>query len=230
MKTHTISMQIKSYARRALIGNLRLTVGSNLLYLLLVFLLGRSAALIGETGGVIFTILGIAAAFLVLVLQGMLQYGLCTIYMKIYYGSKASLKDMFCGFRESSSRIMVVQVLLSLIEVIPAAAIGLLHDYWNRPVAIAVIILSFFIMILLYIRYALVYYVMIDFPQLSGVAAMKQSRRLMKGRIWSFLYLILSFLPLYLISLLSFGVASIWVMAYVDMTATAFYAGVVAKK
>ena len=230
MRTHITNVRVKSRARRALIGNLKLTVGANLLYLLLSFLLGRSVALISETGGIIFTILGIAASFLVLVLQGMLQYGLCTIYMKLYYGSKTSFKDMFCGFRESTNRIMIVQVLLSLIEMIPLAAIVPVYKRLSTPVVIATAIISFLVMILLYIRYALVYFVMIDFPQLTGMAAMRQSRRLMKGRIWSFLYLILSFIPLFVVSLLSFGVASFWVIAYLDMAATAFYAGIVTEK
>ena len=53
--------------------------------------------------------------------------------------------------------------------------------------------------------------------------AFRESRLLMKKKKGRFLYLALSFLGWYLLILLSFGVASLWIIPYQNQTFVQFY-------
>ena len=67
------------------------------------------------------------------------------------------------------------------------------------------------------------YFLMADDTELGGIQALKESARLMKGNIWRYVKLNLSFIPLlyYLCSrsILHF----FWIMPYMEMSMVAFY-------
>lgn len=67
------------------------------------------------------------------------------------------------------------------------------------------------------------FYILLDYPDLSAADVMKRSLRMMKGHKGEFFLLELSFLPLLLLAVLSFGIALPWVLAYVRSTMAAYY-------
>ena len=68
-----------------------------------------------------------------------------------------------------------------------------------------------------------VLYLLLDYPDLSAKEVLQKSRRLMKKHRLPLLYLELSFLPLWLLSVCSFGFAAFWVYAYRNAALAAFY-------
>ena len=62
------------------------------------------------------------------------------------------------------------------------------------------------------------YYLLLDFPQYSAMELMKLSFRIMKGHKWE-----LSFLPLGFLCLLSFGIGTLWLVPYMNMTQTLYF-------
>ena len=64
---------------------------------------------------------------------------------------------------------------------------------------------------------------MFDFPQKSGKEILILCWRLMKGKKLRLLYLEFSFLPLLLLSILSFGIGLLWLQPYMQMTYTFFF-------
>lgn len=56
-----------------------------------------------------------------------------------------------------------------------------------------------------------VYLLLIDYPDLEAMAAFRESARLMKGNKGRYIFLRLSFLPLVFLSVLTCGIALIWV-------------------
>ena len=70
---------------------------------------------------------------------------------------------------------------------------------------------------------ALSFYLMFDFPQKSGKEILLLCWRLMKGKKLRLLYLEFSFLPLLLLSILSFGIGLLWLQPYMQMTYTFFF-------
>ena len=95
---------------------------------------------------------------------------------------------------------------------------------------IVVFLLSCFLLILgagiswwISLKYSQVYYLLLDFPDYSAKELLKMSWKLMKGNAGRLLYLQVSFLPMTLTGILSFGIGFLFVLPYQNMTYTLFY-------
>lgn len=73
------------------------------------------------------------------------------------------------------------------------------------------------------LNYSQVFLLMIDHPDIRPKELLIQSKQLMQGSRGRLLYIQLSFIGMYLLSLLTFGLANFWVTPYVRMTLTEFY-------
>ena len=85
------------------------------------------------------------------------------------------------------------------------------------------LIFSGAVSVVLGLLYAQAFYLLHDFPQYTAKELLKKSRRLMvhhKGRLF---YLYVSFLPLMLLGLFSFGLALLWVIPYIAATQAEFF-------
>ena len=67
------------------------------------------------------------------------------------------------------------------------------------------------------------YYLLLAFPQYNAMELMKLSFRIMKGHKWELFCLQMSFLPLGFLCLLSFGIGSLWLVPYMNMTQTLYF-------
>jgi uncharacterized membrane protein len=67
------------------------------------------------------------------------------------------------------------------------------------------------------------WYLMVDFPNYTAKGVLLTSCKLMKKHFWRLLFLKISFLPVMLLGILSFGIGLIWVIPYKEMTYTCFY-------
>ena len=76
---------------------------------------------------------------------------------------------------------------------------------------------------LISLPFAMTYFLMADDTELGGLQALKESARLMKGNLWRYVKLNLSFVPLLLLSVFTFYIALFWIMPYMEMSMVAFY-------
>lgn len=67
------------------------------------------------------------------------------------------------------------------------------------------------------------FYFLADDPEMGGIEALKASTHAMKGHIWQYLMLELSFVPLLFLSLFTLYIGLLWLMPYMQFTETAFY-------
>ena len=67
------------------------------------------------------------------------------------------------------------------------------------------------------------YFLMADDPDLGGIQGLKESARLMKGNMWRYIKLNLSFVPLLFLSVFTFYIALFWIMPYMEMSLVTFY-------
>ena len=77
--------------------------------------------------------------------------------------------------------------------------------------------------VILRLLYAQTYFLMHDFPQYTERQLLSISRQMMKGQKGRLFYLLVSFLPLFLLSLLSCGIALLWIVPYMNTTMAEFY-------
>jgi uncharacterized membrane protein len=74
------------------------------------------------------------------------------------------------------------------------------------------------------------YYMLLDFPNQRVSEILKKCFSVMHGNIFRLFLMYLSFLPLMLLSMFTCGIALIWVLPYMKMTATNFYLDMMAVR
>lgn len=182
--------------------------------------------------------------FLVSVLMGLFTSGSCYLYLKIICGRPVSVGDLFYGFQLCPDKAIVIQAWITLITyVVNLPEIILTYKFTRYaasyqtdkmlslmlPYALS-LILSGVVSVMLDLFYAQTFYLLHDFPQYSAVELLKKSRRLMvhhKGRLF---YLYVSFLPLILLGILSFGLALLWILPYMAATEAEFFLDLIRNK
>ena len=84
-----------------------------------------------------------------------------------------------------------------------------------------------FIVMLLYNQ---AFYILLDFPDYNAKKALTFSRELMKGNKGRFIYLLVSFIPLFALGILSCGAGFLWIVPYMQATQAQFYLDLVKNK
>ena len=137
--------------------------------------------------------------------DGVLSFGLCHIYLSLVRGqkSKVDLEDLFSGSSQLGDLVV-----LGLLK-------NLFLTLWT--------FLFFVIGIVKHHSYAMTYYIKYDHPEYDWRMCIDESRRMMKGHKWRLFCLNLSFIGWYLLCLVTFGIAALWVIPYVQAATANFY-------
>ena len=67
------------------------------------------------------------------------------------------------------------------------------------------------------------FYIIEDNPSISGSEAIKKSKEMMKGHKWELFVLLFSFFWWYLLCGITFGLAAIYVLPYINATMVNYY-------
>ncbi len=147
-------------------------------------------------------VLGIISLSITLLMY-LLDYGQKKIFTAIARGKKAGFSDVFIGFTYAPKAILA------------ALAVTVLVMFG----------LVFFIVpgIWLMLNYSMVTYLIADDDRLRVLDAMACSRDMMNGHKWEFMKLILSFIPWFILIPFTFGLASLYVVPYMNASMAEFY-------
>ena len=149
-------------------------------------------------------------------------------------GREFSLGNLLYMFHNQPDRVLIaafVMALLNTVSQLPIYFAVYLTDpgstieaqmNWMQMI-MGIMILSVVLNVLITVPLALSFYLLADNPEMGGVESLKQSMRLMKGHIWQYLMLQLSFAPLLIVSLLFMGLPLLWILPYMEASETAFY-------
>ncbi len=77
--------------------------------------------------------------------------------------------------------------------------------------------------IILALMYSQVYFVMKDNPEIKYMSALKLSAKMMKGHLWQFFLLNLSFIGWLILAMLTFGIGMLWLEPYIYTTWAHYY-------
>ncbi len=141
------------------------------------------------------------------------------------------VSEMWYGFRGRADEIIITCFLYFirlLICYVPFIASLKCYQQAYSPILFGSLTVIFFIfMIVMWIKleldYGLIFFLIIDYPEESPRKLLQHSRQLMKGNRGRLFYLQISFIGMYMLVLLSFGLAMFWVYPYTRMTFTEFY-------
>lgn len=71
--------------------------------------------------------------------------------------------------------------------------------------------------------YSMVYFIALDNPDLNCMEILKKSKNIMKGHKWELFILILSFIGWSILSVFTFGILTLWLVPYMQVTFANFY-------
>ena len=230
MKHYKSNAELKDLAKERLTGKF-----SNALFaLVLVDLVTRAVSNVTAsfipTGSLLWSILSILFTSLIAIFLGVLQTGIAYYFLNAACNRPYNYSNIFYGLQQSPERsikVSAVRVLANTICLLPYQILLLLflrsfqYTYFiaaGIAMAIGYVILTPFILSI-----SQVFYLLLDFPDASPGETIMTSIRIMKGHKWRLFLLELSFLPLQLLCILSFGLGFLWLNPYMRMTYTLFF-------
>lgn len=178
---------------------------------------------------------GLAAMIIVGLVSSIFTAGIIKLLLDASRGEEVKIGTVFSQFKYRPDRYIILTILIALIEIIPyAPAIALLviaslmgfegsKLVITTLVAIALFVIGFIIAIFLALKFALTTYLLVDNENLSTINALKDSYHLMSGNVLRLIYIGLSFIPMALLVILTFGLGALWVQPYMDCTIVNFY-------
>lgn len=170
---------------------------------------------------------------LVSIFTGVFQTGITLFFLNSACNRPASIANLFYGFKylfKKSLGISAVMVLLNTLCTLPCDICYFLlragegfDSVTMAVLCIALMVVGMCIYIPLSLGLSQSYYLLLDFPQYSATELMKLSFHITKGHKWELFCLQLSFLPMGLLCLLSFGVGTLWLVPYMSMSNTLYF-------
>ena len=137
------------------------------------------------------------------ILLGPLYLGLSMFSIEVVRTSNGKFETGFKGFKQ-----FVTAFIASLLMTLFTSLWALIFIF---PAFIAIF------------RYSMTFYIIADNPSISGSEAIKKSKEMMKGYKWELFVLFFSFFWWYVLGVITFGLAYIYVIPYVEATVVNFY-------
>jgi uncharacterized membrane protein len=145
----------------------------------------------------------VVTALLAFVIGGAVRLGMCTFNINVIKRKESGFMDLFSQFHRLGTGFCMNFVL------------GLFIFLWSLLLVIPGVIAAF--------SYAMVPYLMAEFPDLRLMDAIRESKRLMRGNKWRLFCLGFSFIGWELLGALTMGIGYFWINPYRQMAETAFY-------
>ena len=132
-----------------------------------------------------------------------LSLSLCMIYLNMAKGEKVSVGDMFNGIKYLGKAWWLNIITVFFISL------------WTCLFYIPGIVKSF--------AYSMAPYILADNPNLTARQALRESKKITQGHKLDLFVLQLSFLGWHLLGAVTFGIAYIWIIPYINATTVNFY-------
>lgn len=221
---------LKLEARKALQGNYGNASGAVLVMYLLGFLLMIpffivmviSGLLAGSnnTGLAVMVYMTLVMMIVYMVLSLILMVGYVRLCYRIAVGEECEIGDLFFAVKNHFPRYLGLMSLLTLYSILSCLPGLLLWIFFSAGGNIGAGFLVGYILLLVVpvtvlSRYAMALFVLVEDPEMKVMEAMRFSKDLMQGNIWRMIRLEFSFLGIFMLGYLTFGIGYIWIMPYV---------------
>lgn len=237
MERHATSAELKARAKGQLLGKYGTVIPA---------VLAVEIIMLSINGVISFplnpqTIPGAIGSFIVeclmQLLGGIFIAGQTYLYLNISCGGNIRVSDVFYGFTHHPDRAILIQLyqlLLMLAAYVPlfvVLGLWMVIDsfYMLIPITIA-FCFGLVASVVISLMYSQSYFVMLDFPDFSAVQCLRFSRKIMKGSKARRFYLDVSFIPLYLLGILTCCIGLLFVIPYANTTYSNFYLELMSKR
>lgn len=164
------------------------------------------------------------------IIGGIFRAGITLYYLNIACGKRYSISDLFFGFRWQFKKTLALSAIFIVLNEVCLLPYNILYYQTQNSFVMTDLIpllIAYCVGLVVQLPFTLMlsqtFYLLLDFPQLSAKQLMKQSIRIMKGHKKRLLYIQLSFLPLWLLSICSCFIGFLWLVPYQQMTYSLFF-------
>lgn len=145
----------------------------------------------------------VAGSIAGILVGGPLTWSMSYIFLKITRGEEVSVEMVFKGF-EDFGRSFVASLLIAIYTLL-----------WTLLLIVPGIIAA--------LSYSMTYFILCENPGISAMDAISQSKQMMFGHKTELFMLSLSFIGWFLLGMLSFGIAYLWIGSYYYTAFAVFY-------
>ena len=224
----------KFYAKMKLSGNWGIAIAA-MLAVAAVNLVGNILAVKLFPGDTVLPLVLSEVFVFVVSLIGMIfSTGYSYMLLNICRGREYKLGNLLYMFHNQPDRVLVAGLVVALLNALaqipfyyvtymvdPGSTMeGMLHWY---QLLLGAWLIAMVLGVILTVPFALTFYFLADNPEMGGIEALKVSMHAMKGHIWQYLMLELSFVPLFFLSILTLYIGVLWLVPYMQFSETAFY-------
>ena len=220
------SAELKRLAREKLAGHWGLVIGAILLQALIVVAILLPFEFIFSGGGMVQFVAYLVAAMILGIISTIMQCGITRMMLCFARGQQAGIGMMFGEFTKRPDRYIVGTLLMFGIEMACLLCWlvgGLQGRMLANVIGAALYLAGAVVMVVIFLRYGLVFFLLVDDPQMGALEAFRESARLMDGRKGRLFYIGLSFIGMYLLGVCSCGLGMLWVTPYTEQTLVSFY-------
>ncbi len=243
MTQYKSSAELKNMAREQLSGKygnaILFNLANYLLTFCITFLLTMFSSLISITISILVgnqdlntgsTLLNWIATIISSIIVGVFNTGNALFCLNIACGRTYSVSNLFYGFQyllKQSLGLSTVMAVLNAICLLPydICYYRYLADSSTQNAIIMVIamLVGYAVLLPLSLSLSQAYFLLLDFPQYSTKTLLTTSIHLMKGRKRKLFYIQLSFFPLMILGVLSFGIGNLWITPYMNLTMAYYF-------
>ena len=230
----------KSYAKMNLSGNWGIAIAAMLAVVAVNFVGNILAVQLFPGDTVLPLVLSEIFVFIVSLIGMIFSTGYSYMQLNICRGREYKLGDLLYMFHNQPDRVLVAGLVVALIDTVvqipfyyvtymvdPGTTVeGMVHWY---QLLLGAWVIAMVLSIILTVPFALAFYFLADDPEMGGIEALKASTRAMKGHIWQYLMLELSFVPLFFLSIFTLYIGLLWLVPYMQFSETAFYMYVIGE-
>ncbi len=231
MNSTKTTTELKSIARELLLGKYGIYILAFTSIELIILALTMVISVVTSSESLWATVLNFALTVILELIAAVFSVGLIRFTLNISRNQPYKLSDIFYGFTSHPDKAIISQFLLLLMDVVcmlPAILFFILY-FIAEDIAILMVIASLLLVIggvisvILHLTFDMVLYTLVDYPDATVMELFRYCANVMKGDRIKLFYLTVSFLPLYALSILSFGIGLFFVIPYHNMAVAQFY-------
>ena len=233
--THRQVKELKRLARMNLTGHYKPMMSVFIFsYTIPLLLQLPFSYVIDLSAGISQEVISYVVDFLIQIIAAVLMIGSTGVHLKMARRQEHTAKDIFYPFRYNSNYFFLGAILLQVVYfMVWAPANAALLTYLDADLLamevedLAILIgcwaLSILLYLIVYLTCALFYYVLLDHEDMPLVGVFKTAAGLMKGNKLRLIRLLLSFLGMWILVLVSFGIGILWIQPYMQQAMAIFY-------
>lgn len=236
MKQYKKSYELKNTAKDRLDGKYSLAISVCLMsivieYIITMFVGEFLPSPIGSAGlSVPAYAFNIVFSLVLSWILGVMDLGAALFFLNVACGRPYRLADLFYGYKNDSSRALVVSganTLLLAAYQLPCEYLMLQYQLTGAQgylYALGIVaVVGLCILLPVSAGISLSFYLLLDFPDKPAGEVLSLSFRIMNGHKRRWVYMTLSFLPLALLCVCSLNIGFVWLMPYMRMTYACFF-------